>query len=115
MKSAKSFPYGGVNMITVSKEQLDTVEYLLDQSAQGNHVLFDVDLVREVFAFTQPPMNPEEVSEVEHHIEKLISLQTIDKQKYFMGTLPKEVLFRVIKTYFNIVENNLFETKRVLQ
>ena len=37
-------PWRGLRMITVSQEQLDTVEYLISQSAQGNHILFDLDL-----------------------------------------------------------------------
>ena len=97
-------------MITVSKDQLDTVEYLLDQSSKGNHVLFDLEVVRKVFSLNQNPMQENEAYEVEHHIEKIISLQSIDQQKAYIELLPEEVLYRVIKTYFNIVENNLFET-----
>ena len=96
-------------MITVSQEQLDTVEYLLSQSAQGNHVLFDIALVRHVFTHPSKPMNEAEAYEVEHHIEKLISVGSIHKQKAYIDLLPQEILCRVIKTYFNIVENNLFE------
>ena len=96
-------------MITVSQEQLDTVEYLLEQSAQGNHVLFELDMVRQVFAAPATPMSPEEAYEVEHHIEKLISFESIEKQKAFLDQLPQATLHRVVLTYFNIVENNLFE------
>ena len=100
-------------MINVSKEQLNTVEYLLEQSAQGNHVLFDLDVVRRVFTLPTGPMSESEAYEVEHHIEKLISLQGFEQQKAFLDQLPPDTLHRVIKTYFNIVENNLFETAKV--
>jgi ribosomal protein L17 len=96
-------------MITVSQEQLDTVEYLLEQSAQGNHVLFEKDLVRQVFASPSTPMSQDQAYEVEHHIEKLISLENIEKQKAYLEVLPELILHRVVLTYFNIVENNLFE------
>ena len=102
-------------MITVSKEQLNTVEYLLAQSAQGNHILFGIDLVRKVFSFNPAPMTEAEAYEVEHHIEKIISLVGFPRQKAYVDQLPQEVLFRVIKTYFNIVENNLFENQKVIQ
>lgn len=101
-------------MISVSDEQLTTVEYLLNQSAQGNHVLFDLDLVREVFALNTP-MTEEDAYEVEHHIEKLLSQEGVGQQRAYLDQLPKEVLFSVIKTYFNIVENNLFENHKVIQ
>ncbi len=96
-------------MITVSQEQLDTVEYLLEQSAQGNHVLFELDMVRQVFALPSLPMSEAEAYEVEHHIEKIISLESIEKQKAYLDQLPENTLHCVVKTYFNIVENNLFE------
>ena len=98
-------------MINVSKEQLQAVEYLLDQSTKGNHILFDPDLVREVFSRPARPMTEHEAYEVEHHIERLIELDGIEKKKAYIEALQVEDLYRVIKTYFNIVENNLFETQ----
>ena len=66
-------------------------------------------MVRRVFTLPVANMNTDEAYEVEHHIEKLISLGSFDKQKAYVENLPEEILYRVIKTYFNIVENNLFE------
>lgn len=98
-------------MINVSKDQLKAVEYLLDQSTKGNHILFDPALVREVFSRPSRPMTESEAYEVEHHIEKMIELDGIEKKKAYIEALPLDELYRVIKTYFNIVENNLFETQ----
>jgi hypothetical protein len=100
-------------MITVSQEQLTTVEYLIQQSAQGNHILFDIDVVRRVFTHQTQPMSETEAREIEGHIEKLISLEGFERQKTYLSGLPETVLYRVVKIYFNIVENNLFETSRI--
>jgi hypothetical protein len=100
-------------MITINQNQLDTVEYLIQQSAQGNHILFDLDLVRKVFSIKTDPMSEAQAREVESHIETLITLDTFEKQKAYVEALPEEVLYRVIKTYFNIVENNMFEKSLV--
>ena len=100
-------------MVTVNQEQLATVEYLIKQSAQGNHILFDLETVRQVFAQKLEPMSQEQVREIEKHIETLITFESFDRQKHYIQNLPEEVLFRVIKMYFNIVENNLFETSLV--
>ncbi|MBU6154994.1 MAG: hypothetical protein KGP28_11880 [Bdellovibrionales bacterium] len=100
-------------MITINQNQLNAVEYLIQQSAQGNHVLFDLDLVRRVFSTSSAPMTEIEAREVEGHIESLITLGTFEQQKTYVQSLPEEVLCRVIKTYFNIVENNLFEKNLV--
>ena len=95
-------------MITVSKEQLDTVEYLLEQSAQGNHVLFGLDIVRKVFASPAISMSEVEAYEVENHIEKMITLENLEKQKAYLEQLSEPTLYLVVKTYFNILENNLY-------
>ncbi len=101
-------------MITVSQDQLNTVEYLIEQSAQGNHVLFELDLVRRVFTHPlQKPMDEKDAYEVEHHIEKIIAMEGLDKQKAYVERLPEDTLYRVIKTYFNIVENSLFDSNQV--
>jgi hypothetical protein len=99
-------------MVTVNREQLAKVEYLIQQSAQGNHILFDLETVRQVFTTPLQPMSPTEIREIESHIESLITLQDFETQKRYLQSLPEEVLYRVIKMYFNIVENNLFETNR---
>jgi hypothetical protein len=106
-------PRRGLRMITINQNQLDTVEYLIQQSAQGNHILFDLDLVRKVFSIKTDPMSEAQAREVESHIETLITLDTFEKQKAYVEALPEEVLYRVIKTYFNIVENNMFEKSPV--
>jgi hypothetical protein len=100
-------------MITINQNQLNTVEYLIQQSAQGNHVLFDLDLVRKVFSVKTPPMSESEAKEVESRIETLITIESLEKQRAYVQALPEEILYRVIKTYFNIVENNLFEKNLV--
>jgi hypothetical protein len=98
-------------MINVTKEQLTAVEYLLSQSAQGNHILFDPELVRRAFSEASRPMTEQEAYEVEHHIEKIIELEGMHQKKAYLEALDIKDLHRVIKTYFNILENNLFETQ----
>lgn len=100
-------------MISVSQEQLVTVEYLMEQSAQGNHVLFTLDIVRQVFANPPVSMSPAEAGEIGLHIEKLITMEGLEKQKAYLEQLPASTLHSVIKTYFNIVENNLFKNGSV--
>jgi hypothetical protein len=58
-------------------------------------------------------MSEAQAREIESHIETLITLDTFEKQKAYVEALPEEVLYRVIKTYFNIVENNMFEKSPV--
>lgn len=100
-------------MIQISKRQLEQVEYLIAQSIQGNHILFDTETLRQVFwqgHFTAAE-NPslEESYSVEHHIERLILQPTLAQKRAYLEQLDQATFEQVVKTYFNIVENNLYE------
>lgn len=102
-------------MIYVTKNQLDQVEYLISQSIQGNHILFDHDTVRNIFWKTSSFELPvEDAYSVEHHIEKLILLPTLIEKRTYLERLDTDTYERVVRTYFNIVENSLFENARIL-
>lgn len=101
-------------MIYVSKNQLNQVEYLIGQSILGNHVLFDTEALRRVF--DSPELSPtasdsqdEENYSVEHHIERIILQPTIAQKRAYLEKLDRDTFERVVRTYFNIVENNLYE------
>ena len=101
-------------MIEVSKEQLKQVEYLIEQSVNGNHILFtDIDL-KEVFRSQsitedQELISIEQAYKVEHHIEKLILQPTLEQKRSYLDQLDRDTYHLIIKTYFSIVENNIYE------
>lgn len=111
-------------MIYVSKTQLNQVEYLIGQSILGNHVLFDVEALRTVFG--EPSLrslrkktrrarakgkNPagEDSYAVEHLIEKLILQPSLAEKRAYLEQMDRTTFEKVVRTYFNIVENNLYE------
>jgi hypothetical protein len=104
-------------LIYVSKNQLKQVEYLIGQSIHGNHVLFDLEAVRRVFwkskAELMPSISEADAYEVEHHIEKIILEPTLAQKRAYLEGLDEETYSRVVKTYFNIVENNLYEKSEI--
>lgn len=109
-------------MIYVNQKQLDQVEYLIEQSTKGFHVLFDNDVIREVFRkFDElsPPKsesNPKETNEqIEKHIENLILQPTLVSKRAYLENLTPDVYVRVVRTYFSIVENNIFESLKFSQ
>lgn len=97
-------------MIYVSRQQLKQVEYLISQSIQGNHVLFDADSVRRAFIEPNVDVFDESLAySVEPHIERLILLPTLEQKRAYLDGLDIRTREIVIRTYFNIVENNLYE------
>lgn len=94
-------------MIYINKDQMKQVEYILEQSRIGNHVLFDLTDIREVFETEcQDPLSESEMYGVEQHIERLISLPTLAQKKAFLERLDCRTFRLIVKTYFNIVENS---------
>jgi hypothetical protein len=103
-------------MIYVSKGKLHQVEYLIEQSKLGNHVLFDTETVRRVFAGYKNRLQrftEEEAYSVEHHIERLIEQPTLAEKRAYLDMLDRETYECVVRTYFNIVENNLYENAEI--
>ena len=104
-------------MIYISKNQLNQVEYLIGQSVQGNHILFDLESVRHVFwsenGLLTLGISDEEAYTVEHHLEKLIMQPSLAEKRAYLEQLDPETFEKVVKTYFNIVENKIYETLRI--
>ena len=102
-------------MIYVSQEQITEVEYLIEQSIQGNHVLFDPDMIRQAFLAADPEKTQafdEAVAySMEHHIERIVTLPSLNEKRSYLKTLDPDALHLVVRTYFSLVENNLLDSK----
>lgn len=99
-------------MIYVSQKQLDQVQYLIEQSKLGNHVLFDAEVVRQVLSDTSE-LTPDDAYAVEPHIERLMAEPSLERKRAYLEQLDGATFRNVVKTYFNIVENNLFENAEI--
>jgi hypothetical protein len=102
-------------MIQISEEQVRQVEYIIKQSIQGNHILFDPGTVREIFLDSKLEPSPElsKSYSVEHHIERIMAQPTLEQKRAYVDQLDPGTLELVIKTYFKIVESSLNEQQRI--
>src|SRR5687768_11493371 len=109
MRLRSHIPMEGGILIYVSQEEIEQVEYLIAQSIQGNHVLFDPEILRKTFDHpSTEKYNDDDAYSTEPLIERLIALPTLAQKRAFLDKLEEETLHKVVRTYFNIVENNLF-------
>lgn len=97
-------------MITIDESQAHQVKYLLEQAIQGNHILFEPQLLKRALA--RPVPSIEQSYAVEHHVEKLFTLPGLAAKRAYLERLDQETLDVVVKTYFNVVENRLAEDSR---
>lgn len=105
-------------MIYVSEKQLHQVEYLIGQSKMGHHPLFNVDTIRKIFRQGTRIQSYGDYCEkhaidgVEGHIEKLIMQPTLTQKITYLERLDAATYEQVMRTYFNIVENNIMESEQ---
>jgi hypothetical protein len=97
-------------MIYVNQEQLDQVTYLLDQSALGNHILFDYRTIHRIaFRIGTTEERNESIEKAEALLEQMILRPTICSKKAFLETLDAQTHDEVARVYFNIVQNSAQE------
>lgn len=99
-------------MVYISKDQLEQVEYLFTTSAQGIHLLFDNANIRRVLSHPTEEMDFFTFENVER-IQKILSdfiskTSLLDKQE-FLENLDQDTYDLLLRTYFNIVENSIYE------
>ncbi|MFZ3231574.1 MAG: hypothetical protein WA160_15305 [Pseudobdellovibrio sp.] len=96
--------------VYLEPSQLQNLQTILNQSELGIHVLFENDLISEVFK--QPYneddfFNPESLSKVQNELIQLIQLKTLPQKQDFIQNLNNESRHRIVRAYFYIIENNI--------
>ena len=99
-------------MIYVNQDQLDQVKYLLKQSAQGNHLLFDERTIRRIAdRLGTNETRDERLEKAESLLEQMILKPTISRKKAFLAELDPHTYDDVARVYFNIVQNTVKENQ----
>jgi hypothetical protein len=99
-------------MVYIDKTQLEQVEYLFNQSAQGLHLLFDNANIRRVLSKPTEEMDFftfENVNRIQKLLSDFIAKDSLTAKKDFLDQLDQETYDLLLRTYFNIVENSIFE------
>jgi hypothetical protein len=97
-------------MITVSGKLAREVEYLIEQSIQGHHVLFDPALLKSVLVPTALNQRPNELQHVEPLLEQMLGLPSLAQKRAFMESLNEEEFMGVLRLWFNVVDNSLYHS-----
>jgi hypothetical protein len=95
---------------------LAEVEYLLSQSAQGNHVLFDPEILRQALLEDARPGRPADEAEayaVEPHLERMLERGSLEGMREYARGLEHELQVKLVRAYLNVVENALYERSEV--
>lgn len=104
------------NLSPLSPEQIGQVEYLIQQSIKGHHVLFDVPTLRKILKAGNNPegtqtLSLEQAQAIENHIEALLRQPSLAEKRAYLESLDSFDFTWVVKTYFNIIESNVYESQ----
>ncbi len=104
-------------MVRIDDAQAEEIKYIISQSMNGLHVLFDNDTIKRYLHGSE---NEDEVfdenksRQTEKLIERFMSTPTITGKKMLFQGLTDEEKALLIKTYFSIVENNILNSRRLV-
>jgi len=99
-------------VVYISKDQMDELQFILSQAEIGVHVLFENHEIKKVFSKT---LNLEDnIEEVEKLMEEFIAVPSISGKKFYFDALDENEKDIIIRSYFNIIENNILAQGRLL-
>jgi hypothetical protein len=103
----------GRNVIQISADKLQEIEYLLSQSIQGLHLLFDNVVIAKILSTPTEDMdffNFENIKRVQGILSDFISQKSLMEKQTFLKELSDEDYELLVRTYFNIVDNAILES-----
>ncbi len=100
-------------MVYVNEDQLEQVKYLLEQSALGNHLLFDNITIRRI-ANTDHE-NQDRVEKAEKLLEEMILCPTLAAKRAFLENLDRRTYDDVVRIFLNVVQNTLKDSQEFPQ
>jgi hypothetical protein len=104
-----------VFMVRIDDSQIEEIQYIINQSMNGLHVLFDNETIKK---YLRGKDNEDDIFDentskrTELLLEKFMSIPSIRAKKMFFKDLQEDDKSLLIRTYFNIVENNVLSSNR---
>ena len=109
----------------IDPSQMEQVEYLLNQSARGNHILFDPDDIKKALSSEQSlekmkgdyldAFDLKTLQKMRDLLDLLMRQPTVSEKRHFILSLSSDSKELLIKAYFHILDNSLFQNKEHIQ
>lgn len=109
----------------IESSQMEQVEYLFNQSARGNHVLFDPEDIRKALSSEKSlkkmqgdyldTFDIKTLQRMRDLLDLLMRQSTVLEKRHFITSLPPDSKELLIKAYFNILDNTLYQNKNHIQ
>lgn len=97
-------------MLESPENQQSYFEYLIEQGLKGNHVLFDVDDIKQAMGGETKDLTdiaPGQAKEVNRAIQEIVAMQGLEEKKDFIKDLPREIQDVIIHLYFQMIDRTM--------
>ncbi len=102
--------------VYLDEQQISSLQSILIQSEFGIHVLFENQLIKDVFSKAQSEeefFEIENIKKVQDDILKLLQFKTLTEKKGYISSLNESEKHRIVRAYFYIIENNLKNAQKL--
>lgn len=99
--------------MNISPEKLEQIEYLLSQSTQGIHLLFDNASIAKILKNPTENLDfftVDNIKKVQGILTEFIERKTLTEKQDYLKRLDKTTYELLVRTYFNIVDNAVLES-----
>lgn len=87
--------------------QINQIEYLLFQSAQGLHLIFDHSNVSDVLKKFDGELEASNADRVQGLLSKLLDRKTMIEKKSYIESLGKDDYELLVRAYFQLVDKTI--------
>lgn len=101
--------------VAAGAEPADQIEYLLQQSTQGIHFIFDHGDVARVLKSLDDgtPLDIKLMDKVQILLTGLLGKKTITEKRSFLDSLPKSDYELLVKAYFQLVDKTILASSQL--
>lgn len=101
-----------VKDLKISESHLDQIEHLLAQSMNGIHLLFDNETIAKVLKTPTEHVDLfalKNLDKIQDLFTEFIKRATLQEKLIYLHSLDQESFEMLLRTYFHIVDNSLFQ------
>lgn len=103
-------------MFEIKERDLHEIEFLLNQSTRGHHLLFDTDQVVDILKTPTEELDffkQNNILRIQSLLSRLTSKKTLKDKRTYLKSLDREAFEILVRTYFHIVDNAILASSCV--
>lgn len=101
-------------MINIDSSQVKEIDYLIEQSIKGNHLIFDNNTIKKYcYKKEEDFFSETDHKDSERLLERFMSTPSIRGKKEFFRDLSNRQKTKLLNIYFSLVSNNIVNIQKL--